>query len=161
MIMEVGSQWYNRIASEISGYQITLGQKDSRKYKLDQLLRIAKRVDDFSGICGECQGYQQQITKLVQDLSMMVQIPDDEGLKKHIKATTDLTEYLKKVHKLVDKGHYVGMGIGIGMAIGGGIGAALGAVADSPGIGIGIGIALGAAVGALLDKKAKDEGKVI
>jgi len=161
MTMEVGSQWYNRIASEISGYQITLGQKDSRKYKLDQLLRIARRIDDFSGICTQCHGYQKEISKLVQDLSMMVQMPDDEGLKKHIRAITDLTEHLKKIHKLVDKGHYVGMGIGIGMAIGGGIGAALGAVADSPGIGIGIGIALGAAVGALLDKKAKDEGKVI
>ena len=97
MIMEVGSQWYNRIASEISGYQLTLGQKDSKKYKLDQLLRIARRIDDFSGICTQCHGYQKEISKLVQDLSMMVQMPDDEGLKKHIRAITDLTEHLKKV----------------------------------------------------------------
>ena len=138
-----------------------MGQKDSKKYKLDQLLRIARRVDDFSGICGECQGYQQQISKLVQDLSMMVQIPDDEGMKKHIKAITDLTEHLKKVHKLVDKGHYMGMGIGIGLAIGAGLGTALGAALDNPGIGTGIGAGLGLAIGAYLDKKAKDEGKVI
>ncbi len=159
--MEVGSQWYNRIATEISGYRITLGRKDSKKYRLDQLLRIARRVDDFSGICGECQGYQQQITRLVNDLAMMIQIPDKEGYKKHIKAITDLTEHLKNVHKLVDKGHYMGIGIGIGMAIGGGIGAALGAVADSPGIGIGIGAGLGLVVGAYLDRRARAEGKVI
>ena len=161
MTMEVGSQWYNRIASEISGYQITLGQKDAKKYKLDQLLRIARRVDDFSGICGECQGYQQEISKQVQDLSLMVQMPDKEGMKKHIKAITDLTEHLKNVHKLVDKGHYLGMGIGIGLAIGGGIGAALGAALDNPGIGTGIGIALGVAIGTYLDRRAREEGKVI
>ena len=161
MTMEVGSQWYNRIASEISGYQLTLGQKNAKKYKLDQLLRIAKRVDDFSGICAECQRHQQEISKLVQDLSMMVQIPDDEGLKKHLKAITDLIEHLKNVHKLVDKGHYIGMGIGIGMAIGAGLGTALGAVLDNPGIGTGIGAGLGLVIGTYLDKKAKDEGKVI
>ena len=159
--MDVGSQWYNRIASDISGYQITLGRKDSRKYKLDMLLRIAKRVDDFSGMCGECQTYQQKITELVQNLSMMVQIPDNEGFKKHIKTITDLTEHLKKVHKLVDKGHYTGMGIGIGMAVGAGLGSALGAALDNPGIGTGSGVGLGAAVGAYLDRKARQEGKVI
>ena len=85
MAMEVGSQWYNRISSEIYQYQITLAPKNSKKYKLDQLLRIAKRVDDFS----------------------------------------------------------------------------LGAVADNSGIGIGIGIALGVAIGAYLDRRAREEGKVI
>ena len=161
MIMEVGSQWYNRIAAEIYQYQITLGKKDSKKYKLDQLLRIAKRVDEFSDICAECQGHQKKITGLVQDLSMIIQTPVKEGLKKHLQAITDLTEHLKKVHRLVNKGHYTGMGIGIGMASGAGIGTALGAAFDSPGIGTGIGVGLGLAVGAFLDKKAQDEGKVI
>jgi hypothetical protein len=161
MNMEVGSQWYNRVASDISGYKLTLGPKESKKYKLDQLLRIARRVDDFSGICAQCQGYQQEISQLVQDLSLMVQMPDKEGRKQYFRAIASLTEHLKNVHKLVDKGHYMGIGIGIGLAIGGGIGAALGAVADNPGIGTGIGIALGAAIGAYLDRKAREEGKVI
>jgi hypothetical protein len=161
MTMDVGSQWYNRIASEISGYQITLGPRDSRKYRLDQLLRIARRVDDFSGICAECQGYQQEITRMVQELSLVVQMPDRAVTRKHQQSITGFIEHLKKVHRLVDKGHYTGLGVGIGMAVGGGIGAALGAVADNPGIGTGIGIALGMAIGAFLDRKAKAEGKVI
>jgi hypothetical protein len=36
-----GSQWYNKIAAEISQYKITLGKKGAAKYKLDLLLRIA------------------------------------------------------------------------------------------------------------------------
>ena len=77
------------------------------------------------------------------------------------KAITGQIEHLKNIHKLVDKGHYTGMGVGIGLAVGAGIGAALGAVADSPAIGTGIGIALGAAIGAYMDKRASQQGKVI
>lgn len=161
MNMEVGSQWYNRIASDISGYQLTLGQKNARKYRLDQLLRIARRIDDFSGICAECQGYQQEISRMVKDLGMMVQMPDNEAVKKYFQTIDELTGHLKNVHRLVDKGHYTGMGIGIGMAVGAVIGSVLGAALDNPGIGTGIGAALGLAIGAFLDKKARDEGKVI
>lgn len=161
MIMEVGSQWYNRVAADISTLQLTLGPKDAKKYRIDRLLRIAKRVDDFSGICAECQTYQANITQLVKDLNQISQMPDMDKLKKYLQATVKMTEHLKKVHHLVDKGHYTGIGIGIGLAIGGGVGTALGAAFDNPGIGTGIGLALGLAVGAYLDKRARDEGKVI
>jgi hypothetical protein len=161
MTMEVGSQWYNRLAADISTLQLTLGPKAAKKYRIDKLLRISKRIDDFSGICAECQADQAKITQLVRDLNMISQMPDRDKLKEYLKAIEQITEHLKKVHHLVDKGHYTGIGIGIGMAIGGGIGTALGAALDNPGIGTGIGIALGLAVGAYLDKRARDEGKVI
>jgi hypothetical protein len=159
--MEVGSQWYNRIAADISTHQLTLGPKDAKKYRLDKLLRIAKRVDDFSGICAECQAYQAEIKRLVQELSLITQMPDQDKLKKYLQAITQMTEHLKKVHHLVDKGHYTGLGIGIGLALGGGIGTALGAAFDNPGIGTGIGVGVGLLIGVLLDKRARDEGKVI
>ena len=159
--MEVGSQWYNRVATEISQYQTTLNKKDAKKYKLDLLLRVAKRVDDFSSYCGECQTFQSEITRIVQELSLLTQMPSKQGLKSHTRAVNSLVGHLKKVHKLVDKGHYLGIGIGIGMAIGAGLGAALGAALDNPGIGTAVGIALGIAVGRYLDKKAEKEGRVI
>jgi len=159
--MQVGSQWYNRIATEISQHQITLGQKEAKKYKLDLLLRAAKRVDDFSHTCGQCQTFQSEISRLVQELSLLTQMPSKEGIKSHTRAIGGLVDHLKKVHKLVDKGHYLGMGVGIGWVIGAGLGGALGAVFDNPGIGTAIGIVLGIAIGRYLDKKAEREGKVI
>ena len=159
--MEVGSQWYNRIATEIGQYEYALNQKDSKKYKLDMLRRVARRVDDFSATCGECQTFQQEITRLVQELSLLIQMPSKEGLKSHTKALSSVVDHLKKVHKLVEKGHYLGVGIGIGMAIGAGLGGALGAALDNPGIGTAIGIALGVIIGRYLDKRAEKEGKVI
>jgi hypothetical protein len=159
--MEVGSQWYNRIATEIGQYQVTLGQKDFKKYKLDLLLRVARRVDDFSATCGMCQTYKQEITNLVQEMSLLIQMPSREGMKRHTKEINNLVEHLKKVHKLVERGHYIGMGIGIGMLIGAAVGGSLGAALDSPGIGTAVGIGLGLAIGGYLDKKAEREGKVI
>lgn len=159
--MKSGSQWYNKVATEIAQHKITLGKKGAAKYKLDLLLRVARRVDEFADICAECQAYRQEITSLVQGIGLLVQMPSKEASKNHNKGINVITEHLKKVHKLVDKGHYMGIGIGIGWAIGAAIGGALGAVFDNPGAGTGIGLALGVAVGYYLDRKAKQEGKVI
>ncbi|MFH1647435.1 MAG: hypothetical protein ABID71_07130 [Chloroflexota bacterium] len=159
--MQVGSQWYNRIATEIAQFQTTLGPKSARKYKLDLFLRIAKRVDDFSQTCAECQALKQEITGLVQESAMLIQMPNKTGLKNHTTSLNKMAEHLKKVHKLVDKGHYLGMGVGIGMAVGAGIGSALGAAVDNPGIGTAVGVALGVAIGLYLDRKARQEGRMI
>ncbi|MBN1177187.1 MAG: hypothetical protein JXA51_05860 [Dehalococcoidales bacterium] len=88
-------------------------------------------------------------------------MPSKEASKNHHKGINVITQHLRKVHKLVEKGHYMGIGIGIGWAIGAAIGGALGAVFDNPGAGTGIGLALGVAVGYYLDRKAKQEGKVL
>jgi len=159
--MEVGSQWYNRVATEIGQYEITLGPKDAKKYKLDLLRRVAKRVDDFSHTCGQCQTFQSEINRLVQELSLLTQMPSKEGIKSHTRAIRSLVDHLKKVHKLVEKGQYLGMGIGIGMAIGAVLGGVLGAALENPGIGTAVGIGIGLAVGVYLDKKAEREGRVI
>jgi hypothetical protein len=161
MNMEVGSQWYNRIATDIEQYRVTLGQKDFKKHKLDLLLRIAKRVDGFSTTCSECEKLKQDITNLVQEMSMLIQMPNKAGFKRHAKAIEGMVEHLKKVHKLVEKGHYMGMGIGIGMAIGAVAGGSLGAILDNTGLGTAIGVGLGLAIGGYLDRKAREEGRVI
>lgn len=159
--LEAGSQWYDRIDAEIDRYRISLSEKSSRKFKLDLLLRVTGRVDQFSQTCGECETRKQEINKLVQELSLLTQTEDRQAMKTYAATINNMVEHLKKEHKLVDKGHYLSIGVSIGLAIGGGIGAALGAALDNPGIGTGIGIALGAGIGAYLDRKARDEGRVI
>lgn len=155
--MEVHSDWYNRIDREISSYKDTLSKKDYKKYKLDLLLRVAKRVDSFSPACGECQLFQQEITRLTQDLGNLVQMPNKESRKSYLKTINNIVKHLQKGHKLVTEGQNMGHWI----AIGSGIGVAIGAGADNVGVGIPIGIAIGLAIGRYLDAKAKKEGKVI
>ena len=155
--METQSDWYHKIAREISPYQDTLTKKDSKKYKLDLLLRVADRVDSFSSACGECQLFQTDINRLTEELGTLVQMPDKEKRRSYNKAIKNIVKHLQKQHNLVTKGQYKEMG----MAIGVGVGIALGAVFDNIGAGIGIGTGVGMAVGSYLDKKAKKEGGVI
>jgi len=155
--MEFHSNWYDDIVKEINLYQDSLNKKVSKKYKLDLLLRIAKRVADFSTQCGQCQMFQQDITTLTKELSYLLQAQNKEAQKRYFKTIGNITKHLQKQHKLVTKGQY----IGICMAIGAGIGAALGAVLGNAGIGPALGITIGLAIGSYLDKKAQKEGRVI
>ena len=154
--MEARSDWYNHIIEEVNFQKDTLNKKDYKKYKLDLLLRLAKRVDSFSALCGECQLFQPEITRLTEDLRNL-SLLSKENLKSYFKTIKNITKHLQKQHKLITEGYYLGIWMAIGMGIGVAIGAALG----NPGIGPAIGVALGVAVGAYLDKKAKKEGKVI
>jgi len=155
--MEVHSEWYDKIVKEISLHKDTLSKKDYKKYKLDLLLRVAKRVDNFSALCGECQMSQPEITSLTQGLGNLLQMPSKEERKSYFKTINNIIKHLQKQHKLVTKGQYMG----IGVAIGAGVGVALGAALDNPGIGPALGTALGVAIGIAMDAKAKKEDRVI
>ena len=155
--MEVYNRWYDDTARIINSYQDTLTKKDQKKYKLDLLLRVARRVADFSDECGQCQLFQPEITTLAQDLSSLVQMPDKARRKIYLKTINKIVKHLQSEHKLVTQGHHVGLWI----AIGSGIGVALGAGMDNVGGGIPIGMAIGVAIGLALDAKAKKEGRVI
>ena len=157
METEARSDWYNRTATEINLYKDTSNKKKSKKYKLELLLGVANRVDEFSSDCGECQIFQQEITTLAQDLGNLIQLPGKERRKSHIKKINNIVKHLKKEHKLITEGYYRGMGMIMGPAMGTGIGAAL----DNISVGIGIGIAIGIVIGNYMDKKAEKEGKVI
>ncbi len=154
--MEVHSKWYDDIARSINSHKDTLSKKDSKKYKLDLFLRVAKRVDSFSRECGGCQLFQQDITQLTQDLGYLAQWPKEKH-KSYFKAISNITKHLQKQHKLVTEGQYLGIGLAIGTAIG----VAIGAGSDNVGVGIPIGVGIGVAIGAGLDAKAKKEGRVI
>ena len=84
-------------------------------------------------------------------------MPDKERRKSYLKTINNIVKHLQKQHKLVTEGQY----IGIGLAIGVGIGTALGVALDNTGVGTAIGTALGVAIGSYMDRKAKEEGRVI
>ena len=154
--METHSVWYDKTIKQINLHLDTFSKKEAKKYKLDLLLRVAKRVDDFSSYCGECQAFQQDITRLTEDLGNISLMSKDEQ-KSYSGTINNIVKHLQKQHKLVSPGQTMG----IWMAIGAGVGTALGVALDNPGIGTPLGIGLGLAIGSYLDKKAKEEGRVI
>jgi hypothetical protein len=155
--MNSKSNWYDGIAKQINQLKDTLSEKDYKKYKLNLLLCIAERIDEFSPECGQCQIFQQDISTLTQNVGNAIQLADKDKRKAHLKTINRIIGHLRKQHKLVTNGYYMGIGVAIGTALG----VALGAVWDGIGYGIPIGVGIGTAIGAALDAKAKKEGRVI
>jgi len=155
--MEANNRWYEEITKKLDPYKDSLSKKEQKKFQLDLLTRVARRVAEFNEECGECQLFQQEITVYVNELGNMIHLADNARRKKYAKRLKQTVRHLKSEHKLVPKGHYVGIWISIGT----GIGVAIGAGMDNVGAGIPIGIGIGVAVGMTLDAKAKREDRVI
>ena len=155
--MESQNRWYEEITKKLDPYKDSLSKKEQKRYQLDLLTRVARRVAGFYDECGECQLFQQEITAYVNELGNMVHLADNVRRKKYAKRLKQTVRHLQGQHKLVPKGHYVG----IWMSIGTGIGVAIGAAMDNVGAGIPIGIGIGVAIGVMLDGKAKKEDRVI
>ncbi len=154
--METYDSWLNNTLESFAAYKQTLSNKEVKKYKLDYLARVAKRIADLSKECGECQKFQGDISKLAQDLGGLVQSSKEEK-KNYDRKIKEITSHLQKKHKLIAEGTYVGFGIAVGPALGVALGSGMGNV----GAGIGIGIGIGLAIGSALEAKAKKDGKII
>jgi hypothetical protein len=154
--MEVFGNWLNNTLESIAAYKQTFNKKDTKKYKLDFLARMAKRIADLSQECEECQKFQSDISKLAQALGGLIQSSKEEK-KNYDRKIKEITSHLQKKHKLVAEGTYVGFGIALGPAIGVAIGSGMGNV----GAGLGIGIGIGVVIGSALEAKAKKDGKII
>ena len=148
--------WYDGIVKEIDQQKNRLDKKAQKKYRVNFLLRAAKRVADFSEDCETCRGFQGEIDTFASRLGDAEQFSKEER-KEYSRTRKKLTEHLQKRHKLVPEGYYMGVGVALGMSIGVAIGTAMQII----GAGIGIGLALGAGIGSNLDAQAKKEGKVI
>ncbi len=155
--MEFRNRWHEETTEKISAYQGSLSKKEQKKFQLDLLTRLTRRVAEFYDECGECQLFQQEITAYVNELGNMAHLADNVRRKKYGKRLKQTVRHLQGQHKLVSKGHYAG----IWTSIGAGIGVALGAGMDNVGGGMPIGIGIGVAVGMMLDARAKKEDRVI
>ncbi len=148
--------WLADIKGKIEKHRKTLTKAETRKYKLEFLERVAKKVDQFSSQCGECYQSQGEITALLDNLAILVQLPT-MATKDYHRKINKIVHHLRKQHKLIPAGTYAAIGNGAGVALGIAIGVATGNI----GAGIGIGAGLGVGLGTALEAKAKKDGKII
>jgi hypothetical protein len=154
--MAAFKDWLEETSEKIAKYKKSFNKAESRKYKLDFLERVAKRVNKLSSMCGECYQYKGEITTLLNNLEGLIQL-SPMATKDYRKKISTIATHLRKKHKLVAAGTYTAIGNAVGVALGVSFGAATGNL----GAGIGIGAGVGAAIGVALEAKAKKEGKII
>lgn len=142
-----------------------LDEKKIKNLNLDLLEKIAKRLYSLSDKCKECNDYLLILEENVRLLKERENLPKDI-YKSNNKIISDITTHLQNQHNIIQEGYYTVMCIGLGISFGAGLGLVFGLIifdelALGLPIGSGLGISLGVAIGANMDKKAKEEGRVI
>ena len=140
----------------ISDHKEKLTQKEIKKFKIDLILNIIKRLDDFSKNCNQCENFLKEITDHRELILKIPQITRIEK-KQYFKMINSIISHLSKEHKLIPEGHFLALGISLGLCFGVPLGQVMGNISLGPSIGLCIGIG----IGVTLDKKAKHEGRVI
>ena len=148
--------WLEETNEKIATYKKSFTKAESRKYRLDFVERVAKRIDEFSSMCGECYQYKGEITNLLNNLEGLIQL-SPLATKDYRNKINKIVGHLRKKHKLIPQGTYTAIGNGTGVALGVSIGVAM----DNIAAGIGIGAGIGVAIGAALEAKAKKDGRTL
>ncbi len=154
--MSFEKSWQEETLEAIRQQRATLEATGKKKYQLDLLERVVRRVSDFSTDCSECLSSQAKITELVSGVRGQGP-PDKVALKAYRKRLRSLTLHLYKIHRLRPSGSMTAIGITLGSAVG----ISLGNGMRNMGAGIAMGTGLGIALGAGLEARAKREGRTI
>jgi hypothetical protein len=154
--MDAHTDWQREISEKIRGLKAVLSEREYKKRKLNNILRMIKRVADFSPTCEECHKFQTDITNLIHEMGSMAPATD-KSKKSYRVRIKNITTHLIKKHKL----SYTGQHIGLGLSIGIGIGVSIGSAMDNIAVGIGAGVGIGMAIGSALEANARKKGKVI
>lgn len=148
--------WLEETTEKINKYKETFSKQAARKYKLELLEKVSKRVDEFSSMCGECYQHRGEITNLLDNLGGIVQLSPIAS-RNHNDKISSIMKHLRKKHKLIAAGYFMALGNAVGIAVGVSVGVATGNI----GAGFGIGAGLGAAIGTALEAKAKKDKRII
>ena len=155
--LESGSAWYRRINEKVQPVIDYNPKRTVQKYKLDQFLRMARKIDSFSDVCEECQASKLEITGLADEIGNIIQTEDPEKSKRFQEELNRFIKHLREKHNLVNKGYYTGLMGSLGI----GAGVALSAVFSNIPYGSAIATVGFILIGLALDYKAQKDGRVI
>ena len=155
--MEHRKLWQKKIQTKINQFREKFTKREIDRYYLDRLEAVASKVADFSGNCRECQDHRQIIESLIKDLEN-IETLGQSGTKEYRNKIENITNHLRKEHKIIPWGQNLALGVSLGLCFGSMLGLTL---FDNMAIGLGIGLLLGIAIGSSMDMKAKKEGRTI
>jgi|GEM_PF-2550116 hypothetical protein len=156
--------WYEKVAQMIDKHRFIFSMSDPEKNPVNFMVRVTRKVAEFSGECEECEGYKDTIYTIAEGLETLPDLPPEKRKRPFLKLKP-IVKHLQKVHGLAAPNQYASAGLAFGLAGGAVIGIVAGTVVGQTGIGliagIAIGIGLGMSQGYAKDQKAKEQGKII
>lgn len=142
--------WCEGTCERIKNVLLVMDEKVAKKYKINLLSRIVKRVHHFSIVnnCSECESLKENINDLILFLENQKEM-DHKQYKETFKL---IIKHLVKKHGLVEDGTYLSLGMAYGLIFG----AALSSFFQ-----MAIALGMGLMVGLSLDNKMKKQERVI
>ncbi|MGC9468119.1 MAG: DUF456 domain-containing protein [Anaerolineae bacterium] len=93
--------WYRKLEQLIDDRRDGFTDKQWTKYRIDQLLRVANRVREFSQDCETCQSYQHTLTRLEEELQ---ELPDSKAQRQYQKEQLqEMGEHFVSEHNLAPR----------------------------------------------------------
>jgi hypothetical protein len=149
---------FDWLIQNLENLTVEIGDKNSRRLNISQLIRVIKRLDSFSEDCEECMKNLLEISTLVKELMDQHGQLEKQELKEHHSKVNNSISHLQKKHKLVAEGTYLSIYMSIGMSLGLVFGML---IYDNLSMGLSLGMGIGVAIGAGLDANAKKKGLTI
>lgn len=146
------SKWYKTTVAKVERILPTINPNIIRKYKMNQLLKMISRIDEFSHEnCEQCVHHKESIQKLITIMEEMSKGKRFDN-KEYQAVYKEIMNHLKKGHGLVEERKYINQWIILGLIFGL-------AFMFVHIYSVSFGLILGIGLGAMLDANAKKSGK--
>jgi hypothetical protein len=149
---------FDRLIQDLEELSNEIGDINSKRLNISQLIRVTKRLESFSGECEECEEQLSEIGIRINVLKNKQGQLEKFELKVHQQKVNAILSHLQKKHKLVAEGTYLSIYMSIGMSLGLVFGML---IYDNLSMGLSLGMGIGVAIGAGLDANAKKKGLTI
>jgi hypothetical protein len=119
-------QWYQAWAEAVEIHQEEFTPKQNRRYQIDLMTRIARRVRDHSERCERCRSYQHTLTRLEEE---MQELPDSKAQRQwQRQKLREIGQHYVAQHNLAPPGYYTRQGLKYGLLSGAALGVLVGLI---------------------------------
>jgi hypothetical protein len=155
--------WHRKLVQAVNEHRHDFSEKQTRKYQIELMLRIAQRVKDSSDGCEICRSFQHTLTRLEEEFQ---ELPGSKAQRRYqVEQLREMAEHFVKAHRLAPSAYYTRQFIRYGLIGGLLIGIVLGFLVLGNGIYLPLaviaGLVLGWVSGTAEDARVKNEHRLI
>jgi hypothetical protein len=97
--------WYRKWEEDVDEHREEFTEKQWRKFRMEQLVRSANRVRQYSDECETCKGYQETLTRLEEELQ---ELPGSKAQRQWQKEQLqEMGAHFVEVHNVAPPNYYL------------------------------------------------------
>ena len=140
--MEENVNWLEKIENEVARHRFLFGMFDPADNPMNTLVRVARRINEYSSNCIYCEEYKKEIENITLNFDTLKNLPTSKR-KRPFRKLKPVIRHLQREHKLVVHDQYAKTGMVVGLAAGAVLGLVVGIVLKNHHIGIILGMLIG------------------